>query len=798
MTLRGSTTKAPPFYTSPERWKPHGGQKKMMKFQVEHAAAAILADPGTGKTSATYGAFEFLRKRGLARTMLVIAPLNPARLVWPAEASKWEEFRHLRVELLHGPGKEDALGRDADVYVINPEGLEWLLEAKKKRTPAGKSRVVVDVDAFRAMGFDMLVIDECFPVGTMVRTPTGDRPIERLLVGDVVDTDVGPQLVTKVTKRRTTMLVRLEMEDGKTLTCTPNHPIFTDLGWLTAECCVDRRIYDPADMRRLWGDVRTTDGVREMEVSSPRDSARLLEVLCQSQELAGRPGKDVEGDRRGARGSSWEAELERREAVAGGLSSTVVEAQGRAWYKDIPGEPGRERPRADVPRDPVTAMSSDPFYLQLRGLVGEAAARLSYELQGRLRRYEHEDGDRSRRRKSPQPTSSGSEEGRSALGTRVDRVTHLEQHSGTDVWNISVGGARRYFAGGYLVHNCTMFKHTNSLRFKLLKAVHGTFRYRWGLTGTPAPNGLIDLFGQCYILDEGRTLGKFVTHFRSEYFVPGFDGTSWILQRGAETKIYDRLRPLALRLQAADYVDMPEVVEVPVRFDLPAAARKVYDALEDDLLANIDSGLVTAKNAAVASNKLRQVASGGVYLDEELEPFVPVGKRRGKRDVGELHDGKVSLLADLVDELQGSPLLVAYDFRHDLSRIRERFGDVPHIGGGVSTKRVSEIERAWNAGEIPLLAVHPQSASHGLNLQKSGNHVCWFTPTWDYERYEQLNRRVARQGAAFRRVFVHVLIARGTVDDRVFWKLRGKARTQSDLLDALLDGRRPVKKVKKS
>ena len=199
----------------------------------------------------------------------------------------------------------------------------------------------------------------------------------------------------------------------------------------------------------------------------------------------------------------------------------------------------------------------------------------------------------------------------------------------------------------------------------------------------------------------------------------------------------------------------------------------------------------------MASNKLRQVASGGVYLDEELEPFVPAGKKRGRRDVGELHDGKVSLLADLVDELQGSPLLVAYDFRHDLSRIRERFGDVPYIGGGVSTKRVSEIERAWNDGEIPLLAVHPQSASHGLNLQKSGNHVCWFTPTWDYERYEQLNRRVARQGAAFKRVFVHVLIARGTVDDRVFWKLRGKARTQSDLLDALLDGRRRPKKDRK-
>ena len=504
MTSRGSTTKTPLFYTSPERWKPHGGQKKMMKFQIEHAAAAIFADPGTGKTSATYGAFEFLRKRGLARTMLVIAPLNPARLVWPAEASKWEEFRHLRVELLHGPGKEDALGRDADVYVINPEGLEWLLEAKKKKTMTGKSRAVVDVDAFRAMGFDVLVVDEL-----------------------------------------------------------------------------------------------------------------------------------------------------------------------------------------------------------------------------------------------------------------------------------------------------TMFKHTTSFRFKLLKAVHGTFRYRWGLTGTPAPNGLIDLFGQCYILDEGRTLGRFVTHFRSEYFVPGFDGTSWILQRGAEPRIYDRLRPLALRLQAADYVDMPEVVEIPVRFDLPAAARKVYDALEDDLLANIDSGLVTAKNAAVASNKLRQVASGGVYLDEELEPFVPAGKKRGRRDVGELHDGKVSLLADLVDELQGSPLLVAYDFRHDLSRIRERFGDVPYIGGGVSTKRVSEIERAWNDGEIPLLAVHPQSASHGLNLQKSGNHVCWFTPTWDYERYEQLNRRVARQGAAFKRVFVHVLIARGTVDDRVFWKLRGKARTQSDLLDALLDGRRRPKKDRK-
>lgn len=479
------------FPPSSTPWKPHAYQKKAVKFLLEHAASALFLDPGLGKTSITLAAIKLLKQKKVLGKVLLIAPLRVCYSVWPKEVEKWTDFSKLKVAVLHGPKKEEALRSEADIYVINPEGLDWLLKPTKAKTSAGKTKVTVDVRRFKALGFDTLVVDEL-----------------------------------------------------------------------------------------------------------------------------------------------------------------------------------------------------------------------------------------------------------------------------------------------------SKFKHTNTNRFKSLKLVLNTFQRRWGLTGSPAANGLIDLFGQCYVLDQGRTLGAYISHYRMKYFIPGFDGFSWDLRPGADQEIYERLAPLALRMAADDYLDMPTLIENNIRVSLPTNVMEIYKTLEEDLIAKINDKVVVASTAAAASIKCRQVANGGIYLDQDVTALVKLPKTN--REWVNLHTEKVDALADLIEELQGSPLLVAYDFEHDLDRLKEKLGkDVPYIGGGVPTKRAAELEKLWNAGKLPVLLGHPQSIAHGLNLQEMGNHVCWHSLTWNYELYDQFIRRVLRQGNKSKKVFVHHILAAGTIDEVMMAVMKSKQSGQNALFDAL-------------
>lgn len=482
--LKSTTTLNRRSIASPQRWSPHGYQKKAVKFLLEHGAAALFLDPGLGKTSITLAAFSFLKKRKVAGKMLVIAPLRVCHQVWPAEASEWSDFKHLKVVVLHGPNKEELLGEEADVYCVNPEGLEWLIYGGNKNRRFDQRR-------WRKLGFDTLVIDEL-----------------------------------------------------------------------------------------------------------------------------------------------------------------------------------------------------------------------------------------------------------------------------------------------------TKFKHSKGVRFKALRNVLGTFSRRWGLTGTPAANGLLDLFGQCYVLDLGNALGQYITHYRMKYFFnPDGQGWKWIPQAGAPELIYERLKPLALRMSAADYLELPELNDVFVSLELPTKARKLYDQLEEDLIAKMDDGLVVAANAAAASSKLRQIANGGLYVDDDVAAIIG-GKQRSTLDI---HAVKTEWLLELIDELQGAPLIIAYEFKHDLQRLQRALGDsLPYIGGGVSNTRASEIIRAWNSGDIPYMALHPASAGHGLNLQGGGcAHLAHYSLTWDFDQYEQLVRRIWRQGTKAKRIFRYHAVMKDTVDEAMRWALKNKAKGQAALFEAL-------------
>lgn len=318
----------------------------------------------------------------------------------------------------------------------------------------------------------------------------------------------------------------------------------------------------------------------------------------------------------------------------------------------------------------------------------------------------------------------------------------------------------------------TRVKNPSAKRSKRMHAFADKAVRRWGLTGTPNPNGYMDLFGQFLMVDGGAALGRYITHFRDRYFVQGYNGFDYTLRSGADAEIEERIRPYVFRASAAEYLSLPPLVEHRIELELDTKSREVYKKMKRDMLAELGDSTITAANAAATYSKLKQMANGAVYTTAPEHE--------------ELHDVKINALADLVEELGGSPLLVAYEFQHDLSRLLEKFPDTPFLGGGVSGKRASEIEADWNAGKIRLLFAHPASAGHGLNLQgSSASHLCWFSQTWDYELYDQFIRRIHRQGTNATRIMNHKLIVKNTIDEDVEAALNSKETTQGRLLSAL-------------
>ena len=518
--LKSTTTKTTPCEPLQKEWVPHKYQLEGVKYLLQHGAAALLADPGLGKTVMTLGAIKVLKKKGVLCKALVIAPVRPVYTVWPAELKKWADFNGLTCEILHGSKKEEALWREADIYITNPDSLEWLFG------------------------------------------------------------------ITEETKFR-------------------------------------------------WG----------------KKAQRFL----------------------------------------------------RSYY---------EAPKAD----------EEPFDLDAQ-----------------------------------------------VLGTSTEYLFDMPRIKAMNFDTL-------------VIDEITAFKNTNSIRHKIIRQVAPLFSRRWGLTGTPAPNGLEDLFGQMIILDGGNALGAFKTHYERTYFdKTGFGGYTLIPKEGAEEAIYERLRPLAIRFDAKDHLDLPALVEVPMYAELPPKAAKAYDEMERILITQISNGEVaSAMSAAAASMKCRQIANGGIYRDPENR--VQAVTRAGRYE--HLHDAKTDALVELVEELQGKPLLVAYDFEHDVARIRKALPKAV-FACDYTAKKFQDIEDRFNGGKISVLCGHPQSIGHGLNLQERGNHVAWYGMTWNLELYDQFNLRVCRQGNNHRQVFVHLIMARNTVDEVIWEALKVKGDRQTRLLDAL-------------
>lgn len=328
-------------------------------------------------------------------------------------------------------------------------------------------------------------------------------------------------------------------------------------------------------------------------------------------------------------------------------------------------------------------------------------------------------------------------------------------------------------------------KNKTRTRFGTLIDMLPLFKRRHIMTGTPCPKTLMDLWAQIFILDEGEALGASFYQFRNRYYYlknPKYDKYNWTLKDGAAEKIQKAISHLVLDMSAQDYLDLPEVVYNDIRVILSEKDMSTYKEMERELFIEIEGQEATAIQSAIATMKCHQIANGRVYEDiPDGEGKPPANNRKQIK----IHTAKLDALADLVDELNGKPVLVAYHYQHDLEAIKARLGrNIPHIGSGVPAKDVKRLVKLWNAGKLPILLGHPCSMAHGLNMQKGGNDVCWFSLTWNLEDYLQFNARVNRQGVVGQ-VRIHHLVSKGTVDEAMLTRLDQRATQQRDLRKAL-------------
>lgn len=324
-----------------------------------------------------------------------------------------------------------------------------------------------------------------------------------------------------------------------------------------------------------------------------------------------------------------------------------------------------------------------------------------------------------------------------------------------------------------VVDESSSFKNPRAKRFKALSYMYPHIKRTVLLTGTPSPNGIIDLWSQIYLLDRGERLGGTFSGFRNRYFTPGERSRDIIYtydpKDGAEDAIMNVIGDIAISMKADDYLQLPPVVEDTIPVVLDAKARRAYDTMERTMVLELlQSGeQITAASAAALSNKLQQLANGAVYNEEHKTHAV--------------HDCKIEAFIELIEQLNGKSALVFYNFQHDLARIVEA---LRQTNLRVRVLRGAEDELAWNHGEVDILLAHPASAAYGLNLQDGGNHVVWYGLNWSLELYQQANKRLHRQGQT-QTVIVHHLVCTDTRDEDILHALGMKERAQEFVLESL-------------
>ena len=359
-----------------------------------------------------------------------------------------------------------------------------------------------------------------------------------------------------------------------------------------------------------------------------------------------------------------------------------------------------------------------------------------------------------------------------AIGTEQERLVALRKPASVYLinrenvdWLVNKSGIP-FDYDMVVIDELSSFKSYGAKRFKSLLKVRPRAKRIVGLTGTPSSNGLMDLWAEFRILDMGKRLGRYITHYRNSFFTPDKRNQQIVFSYkplpGAEDAIYRLISDITISMKSVDFLKMPECVINEVSVYLNDKEQSVYDHFREEMVLELANEEIDAMNAAVLSGKLLQMANGAVYDDDKNTHII--------------HDRKLDTLEDLIEGANGKPVLIAYWYNHDLERIKARFN--------VREIKTSKDIKDWNNGDISVAVIHPASAGHGLNLQSGGSTLIWFGLTWSLELYQQTNARLWRQGQN-ETVVIHHIITKGTIDEDVMRALKQKEKTQSDLINAV-------------
>ncbi len=364
------------------------------------------------------------------------------------------------------------------------------------------------------------------------------------------------------------------------------------------------------------------------------------------------------------------------------------------------------------------------------------------------------------------------------IGSEMERLRALKAEADIYIinrenleWLVERSGYKFDF-DTVVIDELSSFKNAKSKRHKALMLVRPYVKRIIGLTGTPASNGLMDLFAEFKCLDYGARLGRFITRYRNEYFLPdkrnGMVVFSYKPQVGAEERIYKKISDITISMKAIDHLKMPDLIDVEHAVELDDSEIAVYNELQDEMIAEIKDKEISSANAAVLTGKLLQVSNGAIYTDSG--------------DVVEVHERKLDALEDIIEGANGKPLLVAYWFKHDLDRIKKR---LDKLGVIYATLDKPDAISRWNKKQLEVGLIHPASAGHGLNLQSGGNTIVWYGLTWSLELYQQTIARLYRQGQKEGTVVVIHIVSKNTMDETVLEALKRKDAKQNRLIDAV-------------
>lgn len=737
-------------YKWPGIYEPFSHQKQTAAFLTLHRRAFCFNDPGTGKTLSVTWACDYLMNLKHLKRVLIICPLSIMQSAWQADIFKGA--MHRKVGVAHGSKakRQQIIASDAEFVIINFDG------------------VAVVEDEISNGGFDMIVVDECFVAGTLVSTPLGRRPIEQLEAGDKVLTSDGVMCIKRLVRNTATQLVEVKLGNGKTIRCTPDHPFFTDAGWVCAKNLAGRRLISGVELSCLRAGIPPGNAPNAMALGAgPRSWHDLFQIL-RTEEMALPQPKQEHLQQLVARAAGETVRTE-----DGGTPGKAVRS-GESEWAQTPSAWG-QRHGDDTRRVVDFRGFTCGLGMELPSSVGQEAARLSYELQARLC-VAAPQGRAGSGRQQPHNTgtpSTGPEEGSEAGGAWVESVSHIECPDGEAVYNLEVEGTPNYFVGDHwLVHNCNAYKTATTTRWKTLNRILKPNMWLWMLTGTPASQSPLDAYGLAKLVNPSETPRAF-TSFRDQVMYKATQ-FKWMPKLDANATVNRMLQP-AIRFTKEQCLDLPDMLYTTRDVPLTSQQSKYYEQLRKQMVMQAAGEEVTAVNAAAKLNKLLQVSCGAVYSDTgEVVTFDA--------------SNRTAVLKEVIDETPHK-VLVFVPFRHAIEilydELRKSGITAMVIHGGVSAGRRTEIFKQFQEQPDPkVLVVQPQAASHGVTLH-AANTVVWWAPITSYETYAQANARVHRAGQ--RNKCLVVKLQGSPVESKLYKALDSKEEAQMDLMELYKD-----------